>query len=160
LAVGGGATVVGSEPAGAGAGAAAGCCGVVAKASVAVLAATSTAARSARTPRPTSTPHRKITTETTVAAMNRKTNCFPFSWISWKPSSCTCDATDARDCTTLSVAVPVLTCVQARDQRGCFSQRRVELERAVGLGARRGHVLRLPVRLAEDGVGFGGLRAP
>jgi len=36
-------------------------------------------ARSARTPRPTRTPQRKITTDTTVAAMNRNTNCFPFS---------------------------------------------------------------------------------
>ena len=41
-----------------------------------------------RTPRPTSTPHRKITTETTVAAMNRKTSCFPLSCISWKRPSC------------------------------------------------------------------------
>ena len=32
-----------------------------------------------RTPRPTSTPQRKITTDTTVAAMNRKNSCFPFS---------------------------------------------------------------------------------
>ena len=31
------------------------------------------------TPRPTITPHRKMTTDTTVAAMNRKTSCFPFS---------------------------------------------------------------------------------
>jgi hypothetical protein len=35
--------------------------------------------RSVRTPRPTSTPQRKITTDTTVAAMNRNTSCFPFS---------------------------------------------------------------------------------
>jgi hypothetical protein len=28
------------------------------------------------------TPQRKITTETTVAAMNRNTSCFPFNWIS------------------------------------------------------------------------------
>ena len=44
-------------------------------------------ARSALTPRPTSTPHRKMTTDTTVAAMNRNTNCLPFSWISCNPSS-------------------------------------------------------------------------
>jgi hypothetical protein len=36
-------------------------------------------ARCARTPRPTMTPHRKITTATTVEAMKRKTSCFPFS---------------------------------------------------------------------------------
>ena len=45
-------------------------------------ATSTTALRSTRTPRPTSTPHKKITTDTTVAAMNRKTNCLPFSWIS------------------------------------------------------------------------------
>src|SRR5262249_34048968 len=39
------------------------------------------------TPRPTSTPHRKMTIETTVVAMHKKTSCFPLSWISWKPSS-------------------------------------------------------------------------
>jgi hypothetical protein len=32
-----------------------------------------------RTPRPTITPQRKMTTDTTVAAMNMKTSCFPFS---------------------------------------------------------------------------------
>ena len=42
-----------------------------------------------RTPRPTSTPNRKITTNTTVTAMNRKISCLPFSWISRKPSSFT-----------------------------------------------------------------------
>ena len=41
--------------------------------------ACASAVRSTRTPRPTRTPHRKITTETTVAAMNRNTSCFPFS---------------------------------------------------------------------------------
>jgi len=46
------------------------------------------APRSLRTPRPTSTPHRKMTTDTTVAAMNTNTSCLPFSWISWNPSSC------------------------------------------------------------------------
>jgi hypothetical protein len=39
------------------------------------------------TPRPTITPHKKITTETTVAAMKRNTSCLPFSWISRNPSS-------------------------------------------------------------------------
>jgi len=38
--------------------------------------------RSRWTPRPTSTPHRKITTDNKVAAMNTKTSCLPFSWIS------------------------------------------------------------------------------
>ena len=32
-----------------------------------------------RTPRPTMTPHKKITTATTVEAMKRKTSCLPFS---------------------------------------------------------------------------------
>ena len=45
-------------------------------------AACATARCSTRTFRPTSTPHRKITTDTTVAAMKRNTNCLPFSWIS------------------------------------------------------------------------------
>jgi len=31
------------------------------------------------TPRPTSTPHRKITTDTSVVAIPRKTSCLPFS---------------------------------------------------------------------------------
>jgi iron(III) transport system permease protein len=44
-----------------------------------VGSAASTSPRSARTPRPTITPQRKMTTDTTVAAMNRKTSCFPFS---------------------------------------------------------------------------------
>ena len=35
--------------------------------------------RWARTPRPTITPHKKITTATTVEAMKRKTSCLPFS---------------------------------------------------------------------------------
>ena len=34
------------------------------------------------TPRPTSTPHKKMTTDKTVAAMNRNTSCLPFSCIS------------------------------------------------------------------------------
>jgi hypothetical protein len=34
---------------------------------------------SLRTPRPTSTPHRKMTTDTTVVAMKRNTSCFPLS---------------------------------------------------------------------------------
>ena len=33
-------------------------------------------------PRPTKTPDRKATANTTVATMNRKTSCLPFSWIS------------------------------------------------------------------------------
>src|SRR5262249_32942944 len=53
-------------------------------------------ARSVLTPRPTSTPQRKMTTDTTVAAMNRNTSCLPFSWISWKPSSWRSDAKSAR----------------------------------------------------------------
>ena len=36
-------------------------------------------ARSSRTPRPTSTPHRKMTTDTAVVTMNRNTSCFPLS---------------------------------------------------------------------------------
>jgi hypothetical protein len=40
-----------------------------------------------RTPRPTRTPHRKMTIDTTVVAMHKKTSCLPLSWISWKPSS-------------------------------------------------------------------------
>jgi len=32
--------------------------------------------------RPTSTPQRKVTTRTALAVPNRKTNCFPLSWIS------------------------------------------------------------------------------
>jgi hypothetical protein len=31
------------------------------------------------TPRPTMTPHKKITTAATVAVMNMKTSCLPFS---------------------------------------------------------------------------------
>jgi hypothetical protein len=42
---------------------------------------------SARTPRPTRTPQRKITTDTTTTAMKRKKSCFPFSWISRNVSS-------------------------------------------------------------------------
>ena len=71
---------VGSDPAGAGR-AAAGCNAGSAGAMVSDASAT-VLPRSARTPRPTSTPHRKITTDTTVAAMNKNTNCLPFSWIS------------------------------------------------------------------------------
>ena len=43
------------------------------------LASLVSATRSVRTPRPTWTPHRKITTATIVVAMNRKTSCFPLS---------------------------------------------------------------------------------
>ena len=61
----------------------------VGSASGAALAITgaSTSALRACTPRPTSTPHRKITTDTTVTAMNRKTSCLPLNWISRTPSS-------------------------------------------------------------------------
>jgi len=77
--VGGGATaVVGSEPAGvAAAGTACGAGSIEA-----VVESAGAAARSALTPRPTRTPHRKMTTDTTVAAMNRNTSCLPLSWIS------------------------------------------------------------------------------
>jgi len=37
-----------------------------------------------RTPRPTETPKMKMTPASTTAHMNRKTSCFPLSWISWK----------------------------------------------------------------------------
>src|SRR4030095_3437731 len=88
------------------------------------------------------------------------TNCLPFSWISWKPSSCTCDATMGADCTTRATEVPVLTSVEPCDERGGGGRGRVEQTRAVGFGARRRQVVRLPVRLAERGVGVSGLRAP
>ena len=84
----GGAAFVGSEAAGITAGgcAAAGAGGAVSTFE-AVGVPSGIAPRSALTPRPTRTPHRKITTDTTVAAMKRNTSCFPFSWISWKASS-------------------------------------------------------------------------
>ena len=52
-----------------------------------------TSPRCAFTPRPTSTPKRKITADATVTTMNRKTICFPLNWISWNPSSAaSCDS--------------------------------------------------------------------
>ena len=41
----------------------------------------------ARTPRPTSTPHRNVATSKTALAMNSDTRCLPLNWISRSPSS-------------------------------------------------------------------------
>jgi hypothetical protein len=49
---------------------------------VAPASATAPACSDPRTPRPTETPRRKITTATTTADMNTNTSCFPLSWIS------------------------------------------------------------------------------
>jgi hypothetical protein len=68
---------VGSDPAAVGGSSTGLASGVVT--GVDVPASASNGARSARTPRPTNTPLKKMTTDTTVATMNRNTSCFPFS---------------------------------------------------------------------------------
>ena len=46
---------------------------------VAAATVSGESAGAALTPRPTCTPHRKMTTATIVVAMNRKTSCFPLN---------------------------------------------------------------------------------
>src|SRR5262249_6146847 len=135
-----------------------GCWGGVAGAGCGVVsdalgdAGASIAVRSARTPRPTRTPHRKITTDTTVAAMNRNTSCFPFNWISWNASSGVWGAKRS-DFNTLRARCFV-------EQPPGLGRARREGEVALGLGASRFRVLGLQVRLAQLDVGRRGFFAP
>src|SRR6202011_4368942 len=101
--------------------------------------------RSARTPRPTRTPHKKITTDTTVAAMKRNTSCLPFSWISWKPSSAEWVAKRS-DFNTLPAVYTV-------DEAPGLCRARIECERPFGLRPCRMNIFDLQVRFPEREVG-------
>src|SRR5262245_18980363 len=133
-------------------------------------AATWAKLRSARTPRPTRTPHRKITTDTTVAAMKRNTNCLPFSWISWKPSSVVCEAMRAElyhsvrevqeqgSMGSTGSRWTALLGQQVEDAFG-FGRLRVESQRACGFRSGEFEFVRVEVGLSEHGVCFSSLVA-
>src|SRR5689334_23081589 len=126
------------------------------------LSADCATVRSARTPRPTRTPHRKITTETTVAAMNRNTSCLPFSWISWKPSSAVGDAMRAELYHSVrEVQVPPADLFrELLEHVSGLSRLRIQCQRTSRFAAGKLEIARFEMRLRERRVRFGGLATP
>ena len=107
----------------------------------------------ARTPRPTRTPQRKITTETTGRGHEQEHQLFPVQLDFVKAFVLNLLRHNQRDFSTLASVDP-------RQQLLRLRRRRIERERAFRFRARAVRILGLPVRFAERRVRLGRFRAP